>query len=126
MKVNNLKNGNLSIVGNNSAGLTGKLDSLKRLIAVFRPGVVMLQETKVKKPGKVKLKEFVIFEKIRENNQGGGLMIIVHENMSSFLMTILSFGKLTLLVSLDLLGPLIAMVHRKISTWKQELNSLLS
>ena len=45
----------------------------------------MLQETKVKKPGTVKLKDFTIFEKLRENNMGGGLMTIVHENMQPIL-----------------------------------------
>jgi exonuclease III len=80
-----LKNTNLTIIGNNCAGLTGKLDSLKRIIQVFHPGVVMIQETKLKKPGKIKLKEFIIFEKIRENNEGGGLMTMVHENMQPIL-----------------------------------------
>ena len=45
-KVKNDKNTNLTIIGNNTAGLTGKMDSLKRVIEVFTPGVVMLQETK--------------------------------------------------------------------------------
>ena len=47
--VNNSKNTNLTIVGNNTAGLTGKLDSLKKVVQVVSPGVVMLQETKLKK-----------------------------------------------------------------------------
>ena len=83
--VENLKNTNLTILGNNTAGLTGKLESLKRAIEVFQPGVVMLQETKQKKQGKVKLKGFVIFEKLREENEGGGLMSIVHENLKPIL-----------------------------------------
>ena len=41
----------------------------------------MLQEVKIRKIGTIKLKEFIIFEKIRENNSGGGLMTIVHKNM---------------------------------------------
>ena len=48
---NNCKNTNLTIVGNNAAGLTGKLDSLKRVIQIFQPGVLMLQKTKLKKQG---------------------------------------------------------------------------
>ena len=75
----------MTLVGNNSAGLTGKLDSLKRLVQVFQPGVVMLQETKAKKPGSLKLKDFTIFEKLREKNEGGGLMTIVHNNMQPIL-----------------------------------------
>ena len=84
-KVNNVTNTNLTFLGNNSAGLTGKLDSLKRVIEVFSPGVIMLQETKLKKQGKIKLKGFVIFEKSRQNNEGGGLMSIVHENLKPIL-----------------------------------------
>ena len=65
---------NLTIIGNNTAGLTGKIDSLKRLIQVFNPAVVMLQETKYKSKGKIKMAGFEIFEQLRENNEGGGLM----------------------------------------------------
>ena len=61
--------------------MTGKLDSLKRAIEVFSPGVIMLQETKSKKQGKLKLKGFLVFEKLRDNNEGGGLMSIIHENL---------------------------------------------
>ena len=41
----------------------------------------MLQEVKLRKPGLIRLKEFIIFEKHRENNLGGGLMTIAHEKM---------------------------------------------
>ena len=44
---------NLTIIGHNSAGLTGKSDSLKRLIQVKNPGIIMLQETKMKKNRKI-------------------------------------------------------------------------
>ena len=77
----NLKHTNLIILGNNVAGITGKSESLKRAIEVFHPGVIMLQETKCKKEGKLKLKGFLTFEKLRAENQGGGLMTIVHENL---------------------------------------------
>ena len=74
---------NLSIIGNNTAGLTGKLDSLKRLIQVFNPAVILLQETKYKTKGKLRLEGFEIFEQLRENNnEGGGLMSIIHKNLS--------------------------------------------
>ena len=84
-KSKNPKNTNLTFIGNNSAGMTGKLESLKRAIEVFQPGVIMLQETKLKKKGGTKLKGFVIFEKLRENNEGGGLMSIIHENLNPIL-----------------------------------------
>ena len=42
----------------------------------------MLQETKYKSKGKLKLEGFEIFEQLRENNEGGGLMSIIHENLN--------------------------------------------
>ena len=69
------------IIGNNTAGLAGKLQSLKRIIQIFQPAVLMLQETKLRKGRTINLKEFIIFEKNRENNSGGGLMTIIHKNM---------------------------------------------
>ena len=85
--MSNSKNTNLTFIGNNLAGMTGKLDSLKRVIEVFCPGVIMLQETKLKKQGKIKLKGFIIFEKNRDDNEGGGLMSIVHENLKPILIS---------------------------------------
>ena len=86
-KVNNVKNINLTILGNNSAGMTGKLESLKRAIGVFNPWVIMLQETKLKRQGLIKLKDFVVFEKLRENTEGGGLMSVIHENLKPILIS---------------------------------------
>ena len=71
----------LTILGNNTAGLSGKIESLTRSIDVFDAAVVMLQETKLKSKGKVKLKGFEIFEQPRQNKDGGGLMTIVHKNL---------------------------------------------
>ena len=65
--------------------MTGKLNSLKRAIEVFNPAVIMLQETKMKKIGNIRLQGFKNFEKLRENNEGGGLMTIVHEKMDPIL-----------------------------------------
>ena len=59
----------------------GKGKSLEKNIEKFSPGVVILQETKMKKVGQIKLPGFTIFEKIRENNEGGGLMSIIHNNL---------------------------------------------
>ena len=62
------------ILGNNTAGLNGKLESLKRIIEICQP-------VKLRKTGTVKLKQFIVFEKNRGSSAGGGLMTIVHENM---------------------------------------------
>ena len=64
---------NLTIIGNNVAGLTGKLKSLEKIIENFKPGALLLQETKMKNIEKLKIPGFNIFEKLRENNEGGVL-----------------------------------------------------
>ena len=80
-KVKHSVTNNLTILGNNTAGLSGKIESLTRSMEVFNATVVMLQETKIKKKGKVKFKGFNVFEQPRENKEGGGLMTIVHTNL---------------------------------------------
>ena len=75
----------LTIVGNNVAGINGKIDSLNGLIEALGPGVILLQETKLYNQGKVKLPGFVIFEKLRKYAGGGGLMTAVHENLNPML-----------------------------------------
>ena len=49
-------------------------------ISPGKPSVVMLQETKLYRKGTYKMENFCIFEKIRDINEGGGLMTIIHEN----------------------------------------------
>ena len=63
------------------AGLKGKSKSLENIVEHFLPGVILLQETKVKNIGQLKLPGFTIFEKLRLNSEGGGLMSIVHNNL---------------------------------------------
>ena len=42
-------------IGANAAGLSNKTDSLLRLISVFNPGVLFIQETKARRKNKIKL-----------------------------------------------------------------------
>ena len=71
----------MNIIGCNSAGLLNKVESLKRNIQVFQPGVIFIQESKTKRKNKVKLGNYVIFEKIRKDCGGGGLLTAVHKNL---------------------------------------------
>ena len=68
-------------MGNNSAGLNGKIESFKNLLEMLHPGVCMVQETKIYKKGTHKFENYCVFEKIRDTNEGGGLMTIVHNNL---------------------------------------------
>ena len=76
------KQQSLKIIGNNIAGLSGKKDSLENLIISCRPGIIMLQETKLYKMGSFKYPDYCVFECLRENKGGGGLMTLIHENLN--------------------------------------------
>ena len=60
----------------NANSLKNKLMSLKFNISSLRPQVIVVQETKMKRKGKIELKGYKIFETIRGDN-GGGLMVAV-------------------------------------------------
>ena len=52
----------LSILGTNANGLIGKQESLKNNINNFKPSIITVQETKVKRIGSIRLKGYQIFE----------------------------------------------------------------
>ena len=87
---------NLIILGNNASGLKGKFDSFNSLIKLLSPGVTMVQETKLYRKGTYKLENYCIFEKIRGENEGGGLMTIVHENLEPVLIPTKNSSKMSL------------------------------
>ena len=69
------------ILGNNSAGLLNKMESFSRNIEKFKPGVFFVQETKTRRKNQIKLNDYVIFEFIRKNKGGGGLLTAVHKTL---------------------------------------------
>ena len=56
----------------NSAGLQSKLFTFKKVLTELVPSVFFIQETKFKDIGHLKLDNYVIFEKVRANKDGGG------------------------------------------------------
>ena len=72
----------MCILGTNAAGILNKTDSFKRNISNFNPGVFFIQESKVPRKGKIKLSDYVIFERVRKVCGGGGLLTAVHENLN--------------------------------------------
>ena len=66
----------LRFMGVNSAGLRSKLPTFKKIIRELDPSMFFVQETKFKEEGKIKISDYVIFEKVRNaKNNGGGLAI---------------------------------------------------
>ena len=84
MKKHN-KNVKFSILGSNSAGLKAKSDSLMHNIRLFNfPSCLTIQETEMRKSGGIKLKNYQVFEKIRQG-YGGGLLTAVDQNLKPVL-----------------------------------------
>ena len=90
------KNLPFKIVGNNCAGLKGKIDSFKNLLMNCSPAIVMLQETKLYKRGTIKFNQFQCFEKLRSEKEGGGLMTLIHKNMDPVIIPTKSQSKMGL------------------------------
>ena len=70
------------LLGANSAGLLNKKESFERYLNLFLPGVFFVQETKLRKKNKIKHPNYVTFEYLRENNNGGGLLTAVHKSLN--------------------------------------------
>ena len=77
----------MNIIGANAAGILNKLESFHRIIGVYKPSVVFLQETKTKRKKKIPIKNYVPFEVIRTSSAGGGLLIAVHESLKPVCIT---------------------------------------
>ena len=75
------------ILGNNAAGLANKKDSLNHIVKKLKPGVIMIQESKLAKKNSIKLDGFDTFEFIRKNKNGGGLYTAIHSDFSPVLVS---------------------------------------
>ena len=69
-------------MGVDSAGISSKLTSFEQVVRKLQPSIFSIQETKLKRQGKLKLEKFVIYELNRKNKNGGGLAIGVLEDLS--------------------------------------------
>ena len=69
-------------MGANSAGLANKKESFERYLNLFLPGVFFIQESKLRKKNKIKHPNYITFEYLRENNNGGGLLTAVHKALN--------------------------------------------
>ena len=78
------KEKNLTIFSTNAAGLRNKSHSFKNELNVVNAGIFTIQETHFKKKGMLKIKDFDIFEAIRDK-QNGGTMIGVHKSLNPML-----------------------------------------
>ena len=66
------KNSILGMLSANADGLGKKLHSLKHEISETNSKIFTIQETQFRSKGRVKIKDFVMFESIRKNKERGG------------------------------------------------------
>ena len=74
----------LKLVGVNAAGLSSKFKSFDNMLTTLSPEVFFVEESKMRRPGKIKTKaseNYIIYELIRKNKGGGGLAIGVDKNL---------------------------------------------
>ena len=72
----------MSIFGSNAAGLLSKQESLLHIVENLKPAVIMIQETKMKRKNKVKIDNYITFEHVRSDRNGGGLLTAIHSNLN--------------------------------------------
>ena len=70
------------ILGSNAAGLMNKKESFQRNVSLFKPAAYFIQESKVPKKNRIAINDYEIFEHIRNNNAGGGLLTAVHKSLN--------------------------------------------
>ena len=59
-------------MGVNAAGLRPKLVTFKKILNELKPSVFLIEETKYKDEGKLKIENYIIFELVRKSRDGGG------------------------------------------------------
>ena len=69
----------VTIMGVNAAGISSKMTSFKNVVRQIQPSIFFAEETKLKRQGKLKLENYVIYELNRKQKNGGGIAIGVTE-----------------------------------------------
>ena len=83
--VNSEKQVDLNMFSANADGLQGKTESLKQELKETDAAIFSIQETKFRKPGRLKIDKYTVFEAIRKNKEKGGTMLGVKETLNPVL-----------------------------------------
>ena len=76
---------NLVFAGVNPAGVRSKWPTWTKIIRESQSSVWTMQETKSTETNKLKMKDFIIYEKVRELKEGGGVAIAAKTNLNPVL-----------------------------------------
>jgi hypothetical protein len=75
-------NKSLRFLGVNCAGLRSKMMTFKKVLQELQPSVFFAEETKFKECGKIKVDNYIIYELVRENREGGGIALGVIKELN--------------------------------------------
>ena len=70
----------ITILGNNAAGIANKKESFQHIIDTLKPGIIMIQESKLTKKNSIQIKHFEAVEFVRREKTGGGLYTAIHKD----------------------------------------------
>jgi exonuclease III len=73
-------------MGVNCAGLSSKVKSFDNILFTYNPSIFFLQETKMRRPGKIKsdnIDKYFVYELTRKESGGGGIAIGVQKDLDS-------------------------------------------
>ena len=73
----------LKVIGTNANGLKSKKESFINLLKTDCPQVFMIQETKLKRKNQVRVEDYELFEKVRKNKGGGGIMVGINKEIAA-------------------------------------------
>ena len=62
-------------MGINAAGLKSNRFTFKKVLAKLNPSIFFIEESKYRNAGKLKLENYIVFELIGQDREGGGLAI---------------------------------------------------
>ena len=71
----------LILCGANANGIKSKKESFFNLLETYEPHVFLIQETKLSRKNQVRVKGYDVFEKVRKNKGGGGVMIAIKDDI---------------------------------------------
>ena len=75
----------LVFVGVNSAGAKSKWPTWKKIISQSNASIWTMQETKSSEPNKLRMEDFIIYEKVRVQKEGGGVAIAAKKDLKPVL-----------------------------------------
>ena len=98
------------LIGSNAGGLNLKRESLFHIINKFRPSVVNIQETKFAQYNTLKIPGYEVFECLRKDRAGGGIMTAVLNSLDPVIVNCDEINEI-LVIQLNVKGIAIRIIN---------------